>query len=180
MAIPFNVNPIADPMAVQAAINQQGHVWFIAGPLGGNFDSSRTIPEGTAILVPLLNYINDYPCPSPPPFEPAPGQTLEDFLRDGAEGIIDLVTVHDAELDGASLNIDRVASSLFPFTAAGNLVAFDPCVTGSPQLAASDGYWVFLKPLSRGDQHLHTHTELHAFGLVTDSTTHITIVKDKP
>ena len=61
-----------------------------------------------------------------------------------------------AVLDGqsiADLSSFRFHSQLFSFTAAASLQAVDPCVTGSPQLAVVDGYWLLLKPLSPG-----THT----------------------
>jgi len=34
------------------------------------------------------------------------------------------------------------------------LTGFDPCVTGSPQVGVSDGHWVFIDPLPRGDHTL--------------------------
>ena len=98
MSIPVGVGPLNDTDGTQCGINQNGSVWFIGGPVGSTFTRSCTIPKGKAILAPILNYINDYPCPDPT-FQPASGQTLEDFLVTGVTPIIDGVTVHTAYLE---------------------------------------------------------------------------------
>ena len=96
------------------------------------------------------------PPPGQPPFQPAPGQSLEAFLIADAAATINQANQLMAVLDGqsiADLSSFRFHSQLFSFTAAASLQAVDPCVTGSPQLAVVDGYWLLLKPLSPG-----THT----------------------
>ena len=178
MSLPVGVNQGNDPTGVHLAIGQHPPVWFIAGPLGSSYTRSITIPSGTTILNPLFNYLNDYPCPGPP-FEPAPGQSLEDFLQAGAAPIIDACTVHDADIDGSPLDVQRVSAGLFAFTAAADIVTLDPCATGSPQLGISDGWWSVLDPLSVGQHVLHVHTEVPAFGLVTDGTFNITVTPKK-
>jgi len=62
---------------------------------------------------------------------------------------------------------------LFPFTAAISLKDLDGCVTGSPQLAVADGYWLLLEPLSRGEHTLHFRAASPAFSIET--TYHLTI-----
>jgi hypothetical protein len=170
-AIPLNVDPFMDASATQAAINQQGPVWFVGYPYLFSNTTTRIVPKDEALLIGIANYGDDYPCPGGG-FEPAPGQTLEDFLTADAKGSMDQVTVAEADLDGKDLSVDRVASHLFPFTAAADVVALDPCVTGSPQLAVSDGYWVFLKPLSPGRHTFHAHL---VFPLLS-ADTHNTII----
>ncbi len=146
--MPANVNPSLDD-GTNCGINQDGPVWFLGGPISPNFSRTCTIPHGKAILSPIANFINDYPCPDPA-FKPAAGQTLEDFL---AAGIADLViqTSGQAILDGKLLKAQRLTTTLFGFTGAASLSALDPCVTGSPQVGVSDGYYVFIEPLARGD-----------------------------
>lgn len=172
-SIPLHVHPSAnDPTGAQCGINQSGPVWFLAGTAGTVSTATRacTISEDKAIFFPIINIINDYPCPEPPPFEPAPGQSLQDFLTMGAEGFVNTVTSLEVELDGHSLKdlFDfRAVSKLFGFTGAIDLgpaqlpplqtgaSAIDFCVTGSPQLGVADGYWIMLKPLSVGSHTLH-------------------------
>src|SRR5262245_60556466 len=78
--------------------------------------------------------MNDYPCG--PGFEPAPGQSLADFLTEGAAFIVDGVTTLTAEVDGCEA--EQVRS----------------CATGAEQVAVADGYWLLLHPLSEGQHTL--------------------------
>jgi len=175
MSIPLGVGPTNDATGAQCGINQSGPVWFIGGPLGSMFERSCTIPKGKAILAPIVDFINDYPCPAPPSFEPAPGQTLEDFLITGVTPIVDGVTVHTAELDKRPLRELRITTGLLSFTGAVDLISLDPCVTGSPQVGVSDGYFIFIEPLSAGAHDLHIHSEFPAWGLSSDGTYHLNI-----
>ncbi len=178
-SIPLGVNTSAnDPTGAQCGINQNGGVWFLAGTTGGTATRSCTIPAGEAIFFPIVDAINDYPCPEPPPFEPAPGQSLEAFLTEGAKGFIDPVTVLEVDLDGKSfgdLFSYRATSKLFAFTGAADLTAIDSCVTGSPQLAVADGYWIMLRPLAVGGHTLHFKGSGPAIS--TEVTYHLTIGK---
>lgn len=173
MSIPRGVGPWNDATGAQCGINQSGPVWFIGGPVGSDFTRSCTIPPGKAIAVPIIDYINDYPCPAPPPFEPAAGQSLEDFLLKGVKPLVDGFTVHTATLDGQPLQERRVTSGLFGFTGAKDLTEgtpSDPCVTGSPQLGVSDGYFVFIEPLAPGHHTLILHSENPTWDNGTDTS----------
>ena len=103
-----------------------------------------------AILSPIVTFINDYPCPDPT-FQPAPGQSLDDFLRIGVAPILDSVTLATAEFDRKPLKVRRVVTKLFSFTGAASLVPFDSCITGFPQLGVSDGFFVFIEPPEPGE-----------------------------
>jgi len=178
-SIPSGVNPALDPDGSQCAINQSGPVWFLAGTFGGNATRHCTIPAGTAIFFPLFDYIDDYPCPDDWHFEPAPGQSIEAFLIADAKAVVDNVTNLVADLDDrpfANLFSYRAHSMLFPFTAAVSLqqAGIDACITGSPQLAVADGYWLLLKPLSRGEHTLHFGGTTSG-GFSNDVTYHLSI-----
>jgi hypothetical protein len=138
---------------VDCSLGQSGSVWFLAGTTGGDpVTRSCTIPTGTALFFPIINYLNDYPCPDPS-FRPAPGQTLEEFLAEGAAAIIDAVTELEVLVDGRPLHDlfgYRAVSPLFTFTADPSLLPIDPCVTGTPQFGVTDGYWLMLHPLPPG------------------------------
>jgi len=63
------------------------------------------------------------------------------------------VTQLEVIVDGRSLTdlfSYRATSRLFTFTADPSLVAFDPCVTGTPQSGVTDGYGIMLNPLPPG------------------------------
>jgi hypothetical protein len=103
-SIPYPINPIYDTTGADCAVSQHGRVWFLAGTSGFDATRSCTIPAGKMIFFPIINYLNDYPCPVPG-FQPGPGQTLEQFLtigyssNIGARQVIDHVTAVSASLD---------------------------------------------------------------------------------
>ena len=138
----------------------------------GSFEETCTIPHGKRIVSGVNEFLDDYPCPFPQ--QPEAGQSLENFLLIDAATFIDPVTQPAAKLDGRSLTVQRVKTQLFSFTAPASLVAFDECVTGSPQLAVSDGYFVFIKPLPRG-QHTLVLTSVNADGSNNLGTVHLNI-----
>jgi hypothetical protein len=164
-AAPFAQNPIGDPNGDFGSLRQSGSVWFLAGTFGATAERTITIPVGKMIFFPIVNIFNDYPCPEPPPFEPAPGQTLEQFLTEGAMWYINHVTDMSVTVDGVALNNlwnYRGTSPLTTFTADPSWVALDPCVTGTPQFGVSDGYWIMLAPLPAG-QHIIRFTAAESF-----------------
>src|SRR6266498_3041732 len=80
-------NPLLDLSGADCAVGQDGPVWFLPSviPSGRPFVATRscTIPRHKALLVQTASILNDFPCPDPS-FQPAPGQTLYDFLIEGA------------------------------------------------------------------------------------------------
>jgi hypothetical protein len=146
-------------------VAQKGPVWYlpsVSAPGGvSSFTRSCTVPHERALLVNLSGVVNDYPCPDPT-FQPAPGQTLYDFLASGAKPIVDTVNRIDVSLDGNALTdmlAYRVTSDdLFNVDGDVSLQqSFDGCITGTPQPAVSDGYFIMFKPLERGAHTLVEH-----------------------
>lgn len=135
---------------------QSGPVYFLSGPVA-TYDIEITLRRDQYLLTPLHNYINDYPCPDPN-FQPAPGQSLEEFLQEGARQWVDLVDGLTLKLDGENVPVgasQRLLTDLFAFQGNPEIAGcFDPCVTGELQYAASDGYWVMFRPLSAGTHRL--------------------------
>lgn len=161
MKIPAGQNPFFDMTGASCAIDQQGPVFFLVG-LPGIQDASVTrtcsIPAGKHLFFPVINYINDFPCPDPS-FAPYPGQTLEEFLRAGAVAILGAPSKILVDVDGVAFadgELFRFTSKMFDFTGDPSLTAnFDPCVTGSVQQGASDGWWIMLEPLPPGAHTVH-------------------------
>lgn len=130
---------------------QSGDVFMLAGSDAADpVTRACAIPSGKTIYVPVINYLNDYPCPDPG-FEPADGESLEEFLTAGAIEIIDPVTTATVELDGESIDAIRAHSSMFTFTGDISHAATDPCITGEAQQAVTDGYALLLTPLAAGE-----------------------------
>lgn len=149
-SIPVGVDPGSDTTGVNCGINQKGDVWFLAGPGSGNSSTRCTVPVDKTIVSAVYASIDDYPCPPEFDFQPPPDQSLEKFLLQDDAQFVDPETAM-AQLDGRPLRVKRIRSRLFSFTAAASHSVSDPCVTGSPQLGVSDGYFVFIEPLPIGD-----------------------------
>ncbi len=173
-SIPAGVVPHGDPSGANCGISQSGPVWFLSGPLVGTFVNACAIPAGKAIMSPVFNVIDDYPCPAEFKFEPSPGQGLEAFLTADVAQYVNLAYT-TASLDGVAVRVHRVRTPLFAFTAAASNVASDPCITGSPQLAVSEGFYVFIDPPPPGQHVLQLRSGPSVFGGATDVTINLTI-----
>jgi hypothetical protein len=164
-SFPLAQFPPSQSGEVDCSAGQSGPVWFLAGTTGQGpvtRECSDHIPKGKALFFPIITYLNDYPCPDPN-FQPPPGQTLEEFLTEGAAAIIDLVTELEVVVDGHPLNhlfSYRATSQLFTFMADPSLVAFDACVTGDPQFpqfGVTDGYSILMNSLPPGPHTIFIH-----------------------
>jgi hypothetical protein len=176
---PLATNPILDPDGSYCDLAQSGPVWHLAGNFGGTTERACTVPAGKAVFFPIVNFYANYPCPPEFGFEPAPGQTLEEFLREFAGSVIDGAINMAVEVDGTSLTDlteYRGTSDLFLLDIHPEWAALDPCVTGEPQPAVTDGYWLMLAPLAPGGHTLHFHAELPSFGFVLDVTYDLTVI----
>ena len=165
LQFPLEQNPMLDPTGAFGSAGQQGPVWFLAGAFDGPAERSITIPKGKRIFFPLYNVFNDYSCPDAERL-PAPGQTLEEFLTEGAEAMSDMATELFAEVDGMPIqNLwdFRAHSDMEMFSKHSSLSTLDPCVSSGPQPAVAGGYWLMLAPLPRG-QHTIRFGSTASFG----------------
>jgi len=143
LSIPIPKNPILDTTGENGGIGQSGGVWFLAGTKGTT-GVKRTvdIPANKFIFIPIFKIIS-FPYPT---FE------TNDQLKGDVKGYIDQVKVHNVELDGKNLDNFRVDSRIFIFTVPkNNYLNLDyPDLPARSYRAASDGYWIMLKPLPVG------------------------------
>ena len=160
---------------------QSGPVYFMAGLSTPGASANVTVPHGKAILFPLFNYLNDYPCPAEYNFEPVPPQTLEEFLTEGAVAVTALATNLSVTIDGASVSNPAsylFTTDLFYFTGnedLSNNCYFDVCITGDSQPGVGSGYYMMLKPLSKGEHIVHYHIDIPAWNAQQDGTFNITV-----
>ena len=156
-AQPLDHNPVLDKTGADCAVDQHGPVWFlprIAGPRVFSGRRTCTIPAHKAVLLEIGAYVDPYPCPDPS-FHPAPGQSLYDFLIADAGAFMDGVNRLEVSLDGQAfsdvLSYRFHSEHLFSLTGDPSLQpTFDPCITGSPQPAIVDGFFMMFKPLPPG------------------------------
>ncbi|ACB32328.1 hypothetical protein Lcho_0053 [Leptothrix cholodnii SP-6] len=164
-SVPASVGA-TDTTGVQCGLHQEGPVWFLSAPLGGQgpFERTCTVPRGKAIFTPVATFLNDYPCPDPT-FKPAAGQSLDDFLGSGLVDIIDSFTLLEASLNHRPIKVLRLTTRTFGFTGAVDWKGIDQCITGSPQSGLSDGYFVAIEPLPPGTHELRVKSFSSFFGL---------------
>jgi len=181
---PAASNPLLDQTGASCGVDQEGPVWFLPSIIPGSshFEGERscTIPHQKALLVQVSSYLNDYPCPDPT-FQPAPGQSLYDFLIGPAKAFIDTVYFLEVTIDGVPqpdmLRYRFTSKNLFDIKGDPSLATtLDGCVTGSRQPAVADGYQFMVKPLDRGEHTLVWHQK-DSFGMTGDTTLtyHLTV-----
>jgi len=201
LQIPAATNPNLDATGVNCAQGQSGHVWFLAGSFGtlpSPIVRNCTVPNGTSILLPVLNQADGaalLDCDGPPPFNvPCAdftfgGKTGLAALREEAKVSQDNPAVLQLTLDGVAVSdlpAYRVQSPVFSFSlTTGNaitflLAAFGFGGTQPPGIytpAVSDGYWVMFTPLPPGKHTIHFEG-VQAGGFATGGITyHLTIGK---
>jgi hypothetical protein len=129
-------------------VGQDDPIFYVPGFSGQTPDSVRTcnVPFGQLVLFPARVVVNDYPCPDPA-FQPAEGQSLRDFLTDGAAALLDTPSVLKVTVDGVEVDTSRHrhTTPVFDFTGDISLQStFDSCITGTEQQGVSDGAWLAL------------------------------------
>lgn len=180
-AQPFDANPFFDTTGALCGVGQDGPVWFLpavpGSSLGTDVQRSCTIPQEEAIMQQMASFLNDYPCPDPN-FQPAPGQSLYDFLIEPVLPLFDGETGFVVTFDGVEivdpLSYRFTSGDLFYFRGDPSMVQFDSCVTGHRQPAVSDGFFLMFKPMSPG-QHTIVIQGHDMQGVPVTLTQHLTI-----
>jgi hypothetical protein len=152
LSTPKSINPVVDKAGIFADINQPtADVWFLAGKFGtSNEDFPERkcrIPFGRAILFPVIN------CEANPLEYPElkSEQEIIDYVSKDENNIVKKMCF----LNGERIPVERVPSDpqTFPLTInKDNAIGIKD---GGSTVAAADGYWVFFKPLPRGNYTLN-------------------------
>ena len=179
LSIPADGNPGRDETGENAARGQSGHVWFLAGISGaeGTVTRNVTVPTGTALFFPIYTYawVNT-PEFGDPEWSPEQEAAVRGQAATIVEGAADGVT---AEVDGrpvSNLATYRCRNDE-PFLVDmpdGNLFGI-PAGTYGPSI--TDGYFLMLAPLSRGQHTIHFRSVVDS--LVQDVTYHLTVAPGK-
>jgi hypothetical protein len=174
-SIPEDRNPAADTTGAFCAENQNasGPVWYLAGTWGSKEERSCTIPFGKGLLLSPIEIL----C-SP---ADTPGIRTEEDMRKCAKEDQDKVNLVRVTVDGMDIpNMTeyRFQSPLFNLTLPENNALGVPAQENQ---GVSDGYFVMLKPLSRGEHEIRSVgslTEVTVQGtqnFASDVTYHITV-----
>jgi hypothetical protein len=145
---PTSTNPLDDDTGKYSHLNQDGPVWFLCGTFGENKFPKRKciIPHGKGILFPVINYIF---------VSDTEFKTEREVIDHVTQDINDIVRVQ-AIVDDVAVPCYRVKSEPEIF----HIDINEENKLGLPggiNKAASDGYWVFLKPLTFGEHSLYFH-----------------------
>lgn len=144
---PQTDHPQTDPEKC-ANQNQSANVWFLP-----NFDSAKkpeytftcTVPQGKAIIVGTMNQgESDYGI--------TPGDEATRQAATGGQNGAFLSVLLDGVDQNYSMKDMRVTSDFFNLTFVKNNIVDGPEGT---YRAMIDGYYIFLKPLSKGTHNLH-------------------------
>jgi hypothetical protein len=181
-SIPVSQNPSFDETGEFAAIGQPykgAKVFFLCGVTNVSGTATRTItvPQGTAFFFPIVAI--EWDNIGIPASDRAHYLTVPE-LRDFVETAMDGVTDIHVTLDGNSLLdlVDRVQSPPFAYhlPAEDNIYQFFGAdFTGTVAPAVSDGFWVYLTPLSKGKHKLHFGASVPDVGFTLDITYYITV-----
>jgi hypothetical protein len=173
--IPEDRNPAADTTGAFCAENQNtsSPVWFLAGTWGSKEERSCTIPTGKSLLISPIDVL----CT---PVD-TPGVKTEDDMRQCAKQDQDKVNFVSVTVDGIEIpdmRQYRFQSPLFNLTLPENNALGVPA---QETQGVSDGYFVMLKPLPKGEHEIRSVgslTEVTVQGtqnFASDVTYHITV-----
>jgi hypothetical protein len=148
LSIPSSINPVVDKTGLCASVNQPvADVWFLAGKFGTEDkylpERKCTVPFSRAILFPIIN------CEANPleyPQLKTKLDIIDHVLKDE-----DNIVRKECYVNGEQVTIERIQSDppVFPITInEDNALGLEG---GGSTMAAADGYWVFLKPLPKGE-----------------------------
>jgi hypothetical protein len=147
LSIPLKDNPQNDPTGKNCGLNQTGSVWFLVGTTGGLAERECPVPTGKSILFPIItaecSYIEN------------PDLKTETALKSCVKSQIDQVNNLQVTVDGVilqDLKKYRIQSPIFNINFPQDNIYG---VSAGPTKGVSDGYWIFLEPMSPGKHQIY-------------------------
>jgi hypothetical protein len=142
LSIPLDESPVKDLTGEKCGAGQTGDVWFLAGTYESSPVRRRcTIPSGKYVFFPVINMVYWRPPEQPVTCEAVKRAAA---LNNDSLGSIEVV------IDGVKLQSPERHREASPscFDVFARIPKDVPAPPGYP--AASDGYWVMLKPMAAG------------------------------
>jgi hypothetical protein len=176
-SLPQSNSPFFDPTGAHCAVGQAGSkVFFLVG-IAPTATQSCTVPAGTTLFFPVVNFEGDNVCPvNSPPLTVAQLRQLAAGLMDDAA-----TSVH-ASIDGVAVqhvSSYRVTSPVFSVTvpAAANLCnAFGGTASGITfRPVVGDGYYLLLAPLPPGQHTIVFGGAVPSVGFSLEDTYNLTV-----
>jgi len=175
-AIPASTNPLFDGDGSYAAMGQGGKVWYLVGTTGGSATRTVTVPTGTAVFFPIVNYfwIN-----TPEYGDPAWSDDFEADVRALLAGLVDAADGLVVEIDGRRVpNVYalRAASPVAMCMVPADDNIFGVPLNPVPRECLADGYWALVPPLSVGQHKIRFAGGFNdGSGFAIDVTYHVTV-----
>jgi hypothetical protein len=175
LAIPATANPLLDNDGAFAGVGQSGKVWFLVGnTTGGVTTRTVTVPAGTALFFPIVNYFwVNTPEFGDPPWSPKQEADVREFMAATVDTAHNMVL----EIDGRPVpNVSglRVSGAVGKCTIPTDNI-FGVTFAPEPHDCVADGYWALLPPLSNGHHTIRFAGEFASSGFSLDVTYHITV-----
>lgn len=139
-------------------------VYFLMGGIGGGFERDLIVPFGKALFLPVINYITSY--------AEEPNINTEPELLEFTKKHLSDMTAKHITVDGKNVDFNRILTAPFDIYYGPDNV-FD--VVSGLTHAASDGYWVFLYPMSRGKHDVQIRSSCSAGRNVFSADLHLTV-----
>jgi hypothetical protein len=138
-SIPKYRNPASDTTGENCnVLQEQPHVWFLAGTFGGSVVRNCKIEYGKALLFPIITSIFS--------FALDPNLKSEEELVSHVIKDIDSVSYIKLQIDDMRFEVfDQFRVRSEPF--------YDN-IEGRATISVSDGYWIFLQPPNIGGHHI--------------------------
>jgi hypothetical protein len=177
LSVPAERNPQLN-LEQDCGVGQSGPVFFVPGFSASIYTRSCKVPFGKFVFLPAISFLNDFPCPDPN-FKPAPGQSLEAFLRQGAVDFVNSIKDIRVTVDGKLIDHTkyRQTTGLFKFKGDPSLTStFDSCITGQRQDGVADGYSLMFFPFSPG-KHTVVVTDISPAGKPASATFVLDVVR---
>jgi len=175
---PASKNPLSDATGKYASVNQPlEDIFFLAGNQGGTTTRTITIHEGKALFFPIANVFDvedGYALPSGDLVfsVPHPLQVARDLVSTDIATVSGMVCTVDAK---------NIAITSKNFEQSVPFILLEPSdnILGVPAgiyfPAVDAGYYLLLKPLTKGNHIIHFASSNAAFGTTTDVTYNITV-----
>jgi hypothetical protein len=155
----------------------------VVTPYGNLTDASAeyTITMEQFVFLPPSFIFNLHGCPAEYEWEPAGGQSIEEFLSEFAKKNIDAIETLDVYFDGIKIdeiNKYRLNTGLFYFTGNSDLTeCYEPCITGEPQPGLVDGYFLMFKKMKIGKHTIFIKGDIPSFDFTFEITILLNVIK---
>lgn len=172
LSIPSSKNPVMDETGNYSSINQPENVYFLAGVFAEEENTKCVkrkcnIPSNLSILIPVAN------CEADTIYDRQlkTDQDIINHVGNQVSGIVD----KEFSINNYILQPERIKSDPLIFEIYVH-PDFDKLHLGGTAKAAGDGYWVFLRPLPKGEHTLKVKGSFQKGRIKSEAIYHLKMI----